>query len=143
MVNRSPLKPPLIPQRNQQYNLSFMPKNVKKQRENESILMSLDLTPALKLASYDYVMAKPDSEANNIFEVTEVLENMCNSIVLKQPYKYSTLKKRITRNPSDFKVDFKAVRRKASVEMGTYKAKQDKKDQIRLRNESEKKEKMD
>jgi hypothetical protein len=85
-----------------------MPKNIKKQRENEGILMTMDLTPALKLASYDYVMAKPDSEALTIFECTEVLEEICQAATGKEAYKYTQSKKhKVDKKQSDFKVDFK------------------------------------
>ena len=69
--------------------------------------MTMSLSPPLKLASYDYVMAKPDLDAQTIFECTEVLEDMCQSVATNHPYKYSKMSRKVEIKRSSIKIDFK------------------------------------
>ena len=49
---------------------------MRKMRENENLLMSLKLSADLKVATFDLLVARPDSEAMIIADTSELLEGM-------------------------------------------------------------------
>jgi hypothetical protein len=53
---------------------------MRRMREIEANLVALNLSKDLKVASYDWLLARPEKQDLIIYEVTETLEDMLHSL---------------------------------------------------------------
>jgi len=73
----SPMKkPPTGPNSSNDLALVKAPKQMRRMREVEANLVALNLSKDLKVASYDWLLARPEKQDLIIYEVVETLEDM-------------------------------------------------------------------
>jgi len=73
----SPMKKlPTGPNSSNDLALVKAPKQMRRMREVEANLVALNLSKDLKVASYDWLLARPEKQDLIIYEVVETLEDM-------------------------------------------------------------------